>query len=93
MDRDKINKLRQDAEVIEWDFATASGNTIREKVVELAGIIKKFNITDIVGGAECIALAEIAGCKQTMIKDAIYPTEELLLIGPNNKLIKIKNFL
>ncbi len=79
--------------VIVWDFAAAKGDTIREKVAELYHIIDKLEVDKIVGGAESLALVEIAGCKQPVKKETLYPLGELLLVGPEKVQLIIKNYI
>jgi hypothetical protein len=79
MNRSRIQRWRKDAEVMEWDFAAAPGNTLKEKITELVELLQQFRFNYLIGGPESLALVEM--------QSGFEPTSAMRLVNEEGELI------
>lgn len=88
----KFKEIIEIATLVEIDFNTIDGESLREKSITLTSVLSQFQIDYVIAGPETLALLEIGNCATKTEKDILFPMNELLLVSPNPMLIKIKNF-
>jgi|694.fasta_scaffold08426_23 hypothetical protein len=88
----KFKEIREVSTVVDFDFEIAQGQTLREKSTTLTSTLGQFQFDYVVAGPDTLVLLEIGKSAAKTQTDILFPLNELLLVGTDPKLIKIKNF-
>jgi hypothetical protein len=86
----KFKEIKELSTAVDFEFASTNGDTLKEKSIILANTLNQFQFDYVVGGPETLALLEIGNSTAKIEKDVLFPINELLLVGSDPKLIKIK---